>query len=83
MIHRLIRYLCIYSARMSPALNGNSALQHFKRGNAVEIHNGIMFDFYLGLSHLQADLAAACRRDTNLGTGGRQQPAWQTRCQSP
>ena len=25
-------------------------------------------------SHLQADLAAACRRDTNLGTGGEQQP---------
>ena len=26
------------------------------------------------LSHLQADLAAACRRDINLGTGGGQQP---------
>ena len=25
-------------------------------------------------SHLQADLEAACRRDTNLGTGGGQQP---------
>ena len=25
-------------------------------------------------SHLQADLAAACQRDTNLGTGGGQQP---------
>ena len=25
-------------------------------------------------SHLQADLAAACRRDTNLGTRGGQQP---------
>ena len=24
-------------------------------------------------SHLQADLAAACLRDTNLGTGGGQQ----------
>ena len=24
-------------------------------------------------SHLQADLEAACRRDTNLGTGGGQQ----------
>ena len=25
-------------------------------------------------SHLQADLVAACWRDTNLGTGGGQQP---------
>ena len=25
-------------------------------------------------SYLQADLVAACRRDTNLGTGGGQQP---------
>ena len=24
----------------------------FKRGNAIEIHNGIMFDFYPGLPHL-------------------------------
>ena len=32
-------------------------------------------------SHLQADLAAACQRDTNLETGGGQQPQ-QFRCQS-
>ena len=32
-------------------------------------------------SHLQAELTAACRRNTNLGTGGGQQP-WQIRCQS-
>ena len=25
-------------------------------------------------SHLQVELAAACRRDTSLGTGGGQQP---------
>ena len=37
---------------MSPALNGSSALQHFKRSNAVEIRNGIMFDFYLGQPHM-------------------------------
>ena len=41
----------IYAVRMSPALNVSSALQHFKRGNAIEIRNGIMFDFYLGLPH--------------------------------
>ena len=37
---------------MSPALNGNTVLQYFERGNAVEIHNGIMFDFYPGLSYI-------------------------------
>ena len=34
---------------MGPALNGSSALQGFKRNNAVEICIGIMFDFYPGL----------------------------------
>ena len=37
---------------MSPDLNRNTALQHFKRGNAVEICNGIMFDFNPGLPHI-------------------------------
>ena len=36
---------------MSPALNGNTALQHFERGNVVKIRNGIVFYFYLGLPH--------------------------------
>jgi len=27
-------------------------LQRFKRSNASEIRNGIMFDFYLGLPHM-------------------------------
>ena len=37
---------------MSPTLNASSALQYFKRGNAIEIHNRIMFDFYPGLPHV-------------------------------
>ena len=37
---------------MSPALNGSTALQHFERGDMVEIRNGIMFDFYPGLPHV-------------------------------
>ena len=41
-----------YLMRMSSALNGSSALQHFKPGNTVEIRNGIMFDFYLGLPQM-------------------------------
>ena len=44
-----VTYLCIYAVHMSLALHKSSALQHFKRGNVFEIHNGIMFDFYLGL----------------------------------
>ena len=34
---------------MSPALNGSTALQCFECGNAVEMRNTIMLDFYLGL----------------------------------
>ena len=37
---------------MSPAPNGSPALQSFEHGNVVEIHNGIMFDFYPGLPHM-------------------------------
>ena len=36
---------------MIPALNGSSTLQRFERGNTVEIHNGIIFDFHTGLPH--------------------------------
>ena len=32
---------------MSPALNRTTALQHFERGNAVEIHSRIIFNSYL------------------------------------
>ena len=39
---------------MSPSLNGRFALERFERGNAIEIRNGIMFDFYPGLPHIQA-----------------------------
>ena len=37
---------------MSPALNGSSAIQRFERSNAIEICNGITFDFYTGLPHI-------------------------------
>ena len=46
------KYWWVYSAHMSPALNGSSTLEHFKRSNASEIRNGIMFDFYPGLPHV-------------------------------
>ena len=41
---------------MSPALNGNSMLEHFERSNVSEIRNGIMFDFYPGLPHMVVGL---------------------------
>ena len=37
---------------MSPTPNGSSVLQRFECGNALEIRNGIMFDFYPGLPHM-------------------------------
>ena len=33
--------------------NRSSVVQHFESGNAIEIRNGIMFDFYSGLPHIQ------------------------------
>ena len=52
MLHRLIKYSCIFAVHMSPALNRRSALQHFKHSNTVELCNGIMLDFYLGPPHM-------------------------------
>ena len=46
--------ISLHIARMSLTLNGSTALQRFERGNAVEIRNRIMFDFYPGLPHVQA-----------------------------
>jgi len=34
---------------MSPTLNGSSMLQRFECGNAIEMYNEVMFDFYPGL----------------------------------
>ena len=43
----------IYTACMSPALIRISALERFECGNAIKVYNGIMFDFYPGLPHIQ------------------------------
>ena len=37
---------------MSPTLNGSSAIRRFEGSNAIEIHDGITFDFYTGLPHI-------------------------------
>ena len=52
MQRKCVNYLCIYAARMNPAPNGSSTLQHFERGDAIEIRNRMMFDFYPGLPHI-------------------------------
>ena len=43
---------CIYAVHISPARNRSSVLQDFKCGNAVEICDWIMFDFYPGLPQI-------------------------------
>ena len=52
MLHRFMRYSYIYEARMSPALNGSSVIRRFEGNDAIEICDGITFDFYTGLPHL-------------------------------
>ena len=37
---------------MSPALNGSSAVWSFEGSNAIEICDGITFNFYTGLPHV-------------------------------
>ena len=53
---KLINTYHVYTACMSPALNGSSALERFEHSNAIKIRNGIMFDFYPGLPHIEVML---------------------------
>ena len=46
---------------MSPALNGSSALERFERSNAIEIRNGIMFNFYPGQPQMETQPLHCCR----------------------
>ena len=52
MLCRFIRYSCIYEARMSPALKGNSAIRCFKGSDASKVRNEITFAFYTGLPNM-------------------------------
>ena len=52
MLGKLINTYHIYTACMSPILNESSVQEWYERGNVIEIENGIMFDFYLGLTHM-------------------------------
>ena len=51
---------------MSLAFNGSSALECFERGKAIEICNGIMFDFYLRVPHIQSVTNNICSGDLRL-----------------
>ena len=54
-LHAVTLVACSYAllaTHMNPTLNGSFVLQRFKRGNAVEIRNRIMFDFCPGLPHI-------------------------------
>ena len=40
--------ITFYEARMSPTLNGSSAIWCFEGSDVIEIRDGITFDFYTG-----------------------------------
>ena len=48
---RCVNVVSIHEFTQSSSLNRSSALEHFKRSNAIEIRNGI-FNFYPGLPHM-------------------------------
>ena len=64
---KLVNTWHICTARMSPTPNGSSVLR-FKHSCALEIRNGIMFDFYPGLPHVNLIIAqlALCDSHVNL-----------------
>ena len=37
---------------MSPCLHESSVIRHFELSDAIETHNRIIFDFYMGLPHV-------------------------------
>ena len=49
-MHFIDAFIC--RARMSPALNGSSAIRCFEHSDVIEIRNGITFDLYTGLPHI-------------------------------
>ena len=49
---------------MSPALNRSSAIRRFEGSNAIEIRDGITFDFYMGLPHMHP----ALHHNVNMGS---------------
>ena len=52
LLHECMNIWYIYKVCMSPAPSGNLVKQHFKLSDALEIRDGIIFDFYPGLPHM-------------------------------
>ena len=51
--HHFLSSICqVYIVSMSPTHNRSSVLQPFECGNAVEMLNRIIFDFYPALPHV-------------------------------
>ena len=61
-----IRYSCVYIVRMSPTLSGSSALQCVKLSDVLEIRNGIIFNFYLGLPHIALEPGRLYRKKIGM-----------------
>ena len=51
---------------MSPTLNGSSAIRRFKHSNVIKIRDGITFDFYMGLPHIQ--LCTRFKKSSPIGS---------------
>ena len=47
---------------MSSALNGSSAIRHFEGSDAIEICDGITFDFYTRLPHIALEFIFNCNQ---------------------
>ena len=56
---------------MSPTLNRSSEIQRFERSDAIEILDGIIFNFYMGLSHVQSTLHLSLLPQEKLLRGSR------------
>ena len=52
-----VRYSKVH---VSPTLNGSLAIWHFKCSDAIKLHDGIIFDFYMGLLHMQMNKSYSC-----------------------
>ena len=51
MMHSCVDSCHIYTANLSPAVNGSSEIRRFERSDTIEICSGIVFDFYMVLTH--------------------------------
>ena len=66
---------------MSPALSRSLALQHVKLSDALEIREGIIFDFYPGLPHMYVAYICCMTQVNQANVTGRDHTCcWVTLC---